>query len=230
MGEKPLGAAGESMSPSSSESEKVDVFISYSSHDPEPTEQLARELETRGYSVWWDTRLLAGDEFDEVIRKKIRDAKAVIVIWTSHSVRSRYVKAEAQLADQDSKLLPLRNFEISPNDIPLPYNALHTEQVDHIDRVLEVLHSRGIRPHKRHKGVHPAAPEPITEPKLAELIWTPQLREQYDTWDDVQYGEPVMVVRRPKVDQPEKGDVTVVRKGLVRRAKIKSQKAGRAAG
>lgn len=218
------------MSRSSGKSGKADIFVSYSKHDPAPTEQLARELEMRGYSVWWDTRLLAGDEFDEVIRKKIREAKAVIVIWTSHSVLSRYVKAEAQLADQDNKLLPLRNSAISPNDIPLPYNALHTEQVGHIDRVLEVLNTRGIRPRKRHKGGHPAAPDTVAEPKLAELIWTPQLREQYDTWDDVQYGEPVMVVRRPKVTQSENGEVTVVRKGLVRRVKVKTKTASGAAG
>jgi TIR domain len=214
------------MSRFAGESEKADVFISYSKRDPTPTEHLARELETRGYSIWWDTRLLPGDEFDEVIRRKIREAKAVIVIWTTHSVRSRYVKAEAQLADQDNKLLPLRNSAISPNDIPLPYNALHTEQVDHIERVLEVLSARGVRPRKRHRGGRPAAVEPVTEPKLAELIWTRQLRDQYDTWDDVQYGEPMMVVRRPKVTQSENGDVTVERKGLVRRAKVKTQKAG----
>jgi TIR domain len=38
----------------------ADVFISYSKHDPEPTERLAAELERQGYSVWWDTSLLTG--------------------------------------------------------------------------------------------------------------------------------------------------------------------------
>lgn len=208
----------------------ADIFISYSKRDPAPTEALAHELEKRGYSVWWDTRLLAGDEFDEVIRKQIREAKAVIVIWTQHSVHSRYVKAEAQLADQDNKLLPLRNSEVSPNDIPLPYNALHTEPVDHLDRILEALNNRAIRPHSKRKAGHPAASEPVTEPKLAELIWTPQLREQYNTWDAVEYGEPVMVKSRPQVTQSENGDVTVVRKGLVRRAKTKPPKAEGATG
>jgi hypothetical protein len=207
------------MSRSSGRANIADVFISYSQRQPEPTEALARDLGRRGYSVWWDTRLLIGDEFSDVIRKRILEAKAVIVIWTSASVNSKYVKAEAQLADEKNKLLPLRSSDVVPNEIPLPYNAIHTERVDNIDRIVEALESRGIRPHSRDKNKQPAVIHPATEPKLAELIWTPQLQEQYTAWDAVEYGEPVMVKRRPAVIHSENGDVTIVRRGLVLRVR-----------
>lgn len=40
----------------------TDIFISYSRHDQAWVAKLARALEDVGYSVWWDTQLLAGDD------------------------------------------------------------------------------------------------------------------------------------------------------------------------
>ena len=64
----------------------ADVFISYSQKAVEPTKVLADQLAKRGIEVWWDARLTSGQQFDEVIREELDEARAAIVIWSSTSL------------------------------------------------------------------------------------------------------------------------------------------------
>ena len=41
----------------------TDIFISYSKQDQDEAYKLATFLEAEGYSVWWDTSLLSGENF-----------------------------------------------------------------------------------------------------------------------------------------------------------------------
>jgi hypothetical protein len=76
----------------------ADIFISYAKQERELTVDLAHDLEAKGCSVWWDTSLLSGDLFEEVILAELAQARAVIVIWTKSSVKSLWVKSEARRA------------------------------------------------------------------------------------------------------------------------------------
>jgi hypothetical protein len=49
----------------------ADVFISYSKASRTETEQLATELQGKGFSVWWDASLVAGDNFGDVILSEL---------------------------------------------------------------------------------------------------------------------------------------------------------------
>ena len=64
-------------------------------------------LEEKGWSVWWDPKLRAGEHFDDVIEQALKDAKCVIVMWSKLSVNSRYVKDEANYALKRKKLIPI---------------------------------------------------------------------------------------------------------------------------
>ena len=64
----------------------ADIFINHSKNDVDLTVALAQDLEALGYSVWWDTSLLTGDVFDDVIMAELAKAKVAIVIWTKNSV------------------------------------------------------------------------------------------------------------------------------------------------
>ena len=66
----------------------------------------AQAFADEGFSVWWDASLHSGETFDEVIERNLRDAKAVVVLWSPRSVASRWVRAEATLADRRNKLAP----------------------------------------------------------------------------------------------------------------------------
>ena len=69
--------------------------------------------------MWWDTRLKAGEIWDEVIEKEIKTARTVVLLWSHASVNSRWVKREARIADKRRILAPVRLQEV---DIPLEFS------------------------------------------------------------------------------------------------------------
>ena len=72
--------------------------------------------------MWWDAALRSGETFDEVIEKQLRSAKAVVVLWSPRSVASRWVRAEATLADRRNKLVPAI---IEACDRPIIFELTH---------------------------------------------------------------------------------------------------------
>ena len=60
-----------------------DIFISYKREDQPTARKLADALESEGWSVWWDPKLRAGEHFDDVIEKALKEAKCVIVMWSN---------------------------------------------------------------------------------------------------------------------------------------------------
>lgn len=103
-----------------------DIFISYKREDYETASLLADALVSRGFSVWWDPKLRAGQYFDDVIERIIQNAKCVIVLWSAKSVISRYVKDEAGYALELGKLVPVA---IDNTSLPFRFRLIHTIQL-----------------------------------------------------------------------------------------------------
>ena len=72
-----------------------DIFISYANDDRPRAQALAETLEGQGWSVWWDRVIPAGRTFDEVIEEALDESKCIIVLWSTRSVKSRWVRTEA---------------------------------------------------------------------------------------------------------------------------------------
>lgn len=73
----------------------ADVFISYARDDSDTANQLARELEARGVSVFFDNDVLvAGTDFKQEIAQALRTAKAVVVLLSANTKRSSWVQEE----------------------------------------------------------------------------------------------------------------------------------------
>jgi hypothetical protein len=124
----------------------ADVFISYAKAEAELTIALARNLEVSGLSVWWDTSLLPDDtHFPETIRQEISNARAAVVIWTPSSVKSRWVYAEAKMADEQQKLIQLRTAELDLGSIPLPFNAGQIGLVTDQNALFRALRRKGVK-------------------------------------------------------------------------------------
>jgi hypothetical protein len=117
-----------------------DVFISYSHSDIGAAQILAELLEANGLSVWWDRRLAPGDKFHALIEQKLEMAKAVVVLWSSASVKSDWVLGEAQTAHDAKKLIPVR---IDECKLPIPYRGIHTPDIyknrDQLDELARLL-------------------------------------------------------------------------------------------
>ncbi len=101
----------------------TDVFISYKREERAKARAVAEALVQRGYSVWWDVELLPGDRFADDISNIIQKAKAAIVLWSRASVKSDFVRSEAELARRREILVPVLLDDCS---IPLPFGGYHT--------------------------------------------------------------------------------------------------------
>ncbi len=85
----------------------ADVFISYSREDREPVRAIVAILEEAGFSVWWDRALEPGTKWADVIDRELRRACCVLVVWSRHSLASRWVGIEANEARRRDILIPL---------------------------------------------------------------------------------------------------------------------------
>jgi adenylate cyclase len=136
----------------------ADIFISYSKGSKAHTRQLADELRARGFTVWYDTSLVPGDSFRNVITSELAQARAAIVIWTAESVRSDWVCAEASRARGRGVLIPVRADDVRSHDIPLPFGSLHTELLSNRAAIDSALAKLGVTPTLPIKDVPPAPP------------------------------------------------------------------------
>lgn len=101
----------------------ADVFVSYARGDEPLARAIAEHLEAAGFSTWWDSALLPHNSFANVIEDEIRQAKAVLVVWSEAAVKSQWVRAEAELARGDGKLIQI---SVDRSRIPLPFNQYQT--------------------------------------------------------------------------------------------------------
>lgn len=99
-----------------------DVFISYSREDQEVVRRLAEAVQRLGYSVWWDDQLPPHLSYGDVIAQKVGGAKAAIVVWSAHAIQSEWVRAEADMARNQKKLIQT---SMDGRDPPMPFNQLH---------------------------------------------------------------------------------------------------------
>ena len=100
-----------------------DIFLSYSREDQATARRYAQAFEREGFGVWWDVALNPGETFDKVTEQALRDAKAVVVLWSKHSVDSRWVRSEATQADRYGTLVPVT---IEACDRPILFELSHT--------------------------------------------------------------------------------------------------------
>jgi len=100
---------------------RIEVFISYAREDIDQAQQIVTALEQEGLIVWWDEKLmLSSGNFPHVIDEAIKTAQCVIVLWSEHCKESKWVPAEAHMADELHKLINVRLGDAQP---PLPFNV-----------------------------------------------------------------------------------------------------------
>jgi C-terminal of Roc, COR, domain/TIR domain len=133
--------------PVRSDLRQADIFLSYSNKDGAQIQSLADELERKPISVWYDQGLIAGQPYRDVLRERIETVKAVVVLWTESSITSKWVKAEADLADRHNKLICLRDPKLDATRIPLPFAAnAHIVEFGKMPELPEALARMGAKP------------------------------------------------------------------------------------
>jgi TolB-like protein/Flp pilus assembly protein TadD len=100
-----------------------DIFLSYTREDQATAQRFAEAFEAQGFSVWWDVTLRLGEAYDQVTEEALEAARAVVVLWSNKSVVSRWVRAEATLADRNGTLVPAM---IEPCKRPIMFELTQT--------------------------------------------------------------------------------------------------------
>jgi uncharacterized membrane protein YhaH (DUF805 family) len=87
---------------------------------------LVSDIEAEGLTVFWDRHIQLGQQWSDVLDRALREARVVIVVWSTASVKSTWVKAEATEALALGRLVPLR---IDNATIPMPFGQVQTADV-----------------------------------------------------------------------------------------------------
>ena len=125
-----------------------DVFISYSHEDQTTANAMLATLESHGIRCWIDYRdALPGMDYEEAIIDAIDEAKALVLIFSSHSNESVHIKREVERAvSLGLSVLNFRTEDIAPSKtleylISTPHwlDAMTPPLEDHLTRLADTL-------------------------------------------------------------------------------------------
>ena len=166
---------------------KHDVFVSYSRDDRAKVQRIANALNERGLRVWWDPEIKTGSGFRNEIADALDGSKSVVVIWSRHSVASRFVADEADEGAAREILYPAL---IDNVDIPLGFRQIQTADLTHWRGNLNddafkafvetVANGAGVGPagHKSEPAPQPTTPAPAPTEEVVEKVSPPSPKEK----------------------------------------------------
>ena len=81
------------------------IFLSYSRNDRQLAEQFVEAARARGVTVWFDEKIEGGQDWREGIVNALQTARALVILFSEHSNRSRQLIKELAIADHLQKLV-----------------------------------------------------------------------------------------------------------------------------
>ena len=106
------------------------IFLSYAREDVDAAKQLAGCIASAGHEVWWDRHIQGGSRFTDEIDRALKDAEAVVVLWSEASVASAWVQDEAAEGRDSGRLVPVALGQCRP---PLGFRQFHTIELGQWD-------------------------------------------------------------------------------------------------
>src|SRR5690348_10950249 len=77
------------------------VFLSYATADRKRALAVCKAIESRGFACWISSRDVApGDNYQEAIVQSIRNARAVVLLFSTSANHSEEIKKELSLASR----------------------------------------------------------------------------------------------------------------------------------
>jgi len=141
------------------------IFLSYARADVDCAKKLADLIGRAGHDVWWDRELHGGSRFTAEIDKALRDAEAVIVLWSDASLESAWVQDEAAEGRDSGRLVPATIDAVRPPLGFRQYQAIdltdlrNGEQPKQIEELLRAIVKMGAPDERRAGGETTAAKE-----------------------------------------------------------------------
>jgi hypothetical protein len=100
-----------------------DIFLSYARKDHVIAGHVAKHLQEEGLEVFWDREIPVGKTWEIYIEENLSKARCVVVLWSSSSVASDWVRAEAAAAVDRGVLAPATIDATRP---PLRFRTIQT--------------------------------------------------------------------------------------------------------
>ena len=101
-----------------------EIFISYANEDMDFARRLAGAFEGEGWSVWWDKQIPPGMDYAHVIEAAVEQARCVVVLWSRHSIGSRWVQTEAAVGADREIVATVIVDDISADQVPFEFRRL----------------------------------------------------------------------------------------------------------
>ena len=83
----------------------ADLYITYSIRERYWVSKLVANLESEGYSVWWDHAVIPGHNFRGESQRALARAKCVLAIWSETAVEDHWVLVDSEQASQQKLLV-----------------------------------------------------------------------------------------------------------------------------
>jgi hypothetical protein len=169
-----------------------DVFISYSSQDREVAQAICTWIEDHGIACWIAPRdILPSNTWGESIINAIKQAKLMLVVFSSHANASPQIKREVERAVHlGLPILPMRIEDVAPTGdldyflaIPQWFNAFAAPIESHLQSlvtIVEKLISAAPQDEERPPTPTTARPSSIALPsapsgRRSGTSWPPEL-------------------------------------------------------
>jgi hypothetical protein len=109
----------------------LDVFISYPRRNREQVLAIKRLLDAKGLVVFFDVEggVDGGDVYTDVVDQKLREAKAVLGVWTPYALTRPWIKTECHIALDQGKLVVAEIERIKQEDVPALFYQVNREDL-----------------------------------------------------------------------------------------------------
>ena len=107
-----------------------DIFLSYSEKDRAIAAQITALLQSAGWSVWWDREIPAGKTWRDMIEGALQNMRCMVVLWSANSIKSDWVKEEADEGRSQRKLIPVLIESVRP---PVGFREIQAADLIHWD-------------------------------------------------------------------------------------------------
>ena len=101
------------------------IFLSYSRNDKPLASEIVELLQSKSLMVWWDDLLEGGERFHEAIEHNLERSTAVVVLWSASSVKSHWVRDEAERGREWCTARPTGHKIVASNDVFFVEDVLH---------------------------------------------------------------------------------------------------------